>query len=349
MPWHIAGAEPPPKSVVFVAWNVRNYILKPATNPQGKILTPAKPADSIAAVVQTLVDLRPDIVGLCEMGALKDLNDLQRRLKKAGLDLPHRTWVDGPDRERHLALLSRFALASTQHVGKADFKLGGVSRSVQRGILDCTVNTGEKFPLRVLGVHLKSRRIVPDFDQAEFRRMESIVLREHLDAILTKNPAEPVLVFGDFNDTKNSPVIRGIAGRNGNPRALTVLPLADAAGVHDDADQYKQRNREQDERVHALHQHRRHRHQIDEGVGSDQQETDKEDHVRDRCADDQCQGSDRSDQQGLHSSSRARLQDAGRQVATSFAAMNRQVSAANALTAEWNQAPVTPRAGSRAR
>jgi endonuclease/exonuclease/phosphatase family metal-dependent hydrolase len=230
MPWHIAGAEPPPKSVVFVAWNVRNYILKPATNPQGKILTPAKPADSIAAVVQTLVDLRPDIVGLCEMGARKDLNDLQRRLKKAGLDLPHRTWVDGPDRERHLALLSRFALASTQHVGKADFKLGGVSRSVQRGILDCTVNTGEKFPLRVLGVHLKSRRIVPDFDQAEFRRMESIVLREHLDAILTKNPAEPVLVFGDFNDTKNSPVIRGIAGRNGNPRALTVLPLADAAG-----------------------------------------------------------------------------------------------------------------------
>lgn len=230
MPWHVATAETPHDSVVFVAWNVRNYILKPTLDDQGKPLTPAKTPESIAAIVQTLVDLRPDIVGLCEMGTRRDLADLQRRLKKAGLDLPHSTWVDGPDHDRHLALLSRFPLASTQHARQAEFKLAGISRSVQRGILDCTVQISEKFPLRILGVHLKSRRFVPEFDQAELRRMESIVLRERLDDILQKNPATPLLVFGDFNDTKNSPAVRGVAGRAGGKGALTILPLADAAG-----------------------------------------------------------------------------------------------------------------------
>ncbi len=213
-----------------MTWNVRNYILKPPLDDQGKPLSPEKKSASIAAIVQTLGDLRPDVIGLCEIGTRQDLADLQNRLKKAGLDLPHSTWVDSPDRDRHLALLSRFPLASSQHVLQAEFKLAGISRAVQRGILDCTIQVSDNLPLRILGVHLKSRRIVPEFDQAEFRRMESIILREHLDAILTKNPDEPVLVFGDFNDTKNSPVIRGIAGRNGSPRALTILPLADAAG-----------------------------------------------------------------------------------------------------------------------
>ncbi len=230
MPWHTTPAENPVGSATFIAWNVRNYILKPDLDTRGKPLTPAKASESIDAIVHTLVELRPDIVGLCEMGTRKDLADLQRRLQKAGLDLSHSTWVDGPDRERHLALLSRFPLASTQHARQAEFKLAGISRSVQRGILDCTVQVSESFPLRILGVHLKSRRIVPEFDQAEFRRMESIILRERLDAILDKNPATPLLVFGDFNDTKNSPVVRGVAGRAGSDGALSILPLADGAG-----------------------------------------------------------------------------------------------------------------------
>lgn len=230
MPWQTASAENPTESVIFVAWNVRNYILDPTLDAQGKPLTPAKSAGSIAAVVQTLKELQPDIVGLCEIGTRKDLNDLQRRLKKAGLDLPHSTWVDGPDQERHLALLSRFPIASAQHAVRAEFKLSGISRHVQRGILDCTIQISEKFPLRVLGAHLKSRRVVPEFDQEEFRRMESIVLRERLDTILEDNPATPLLLFGDFNDTKNSPVVRGIAGRSGGERALNLLTLADAEG-----------------------------------------------------------------------------------------------------------------------
>ncbi len=226
--------------IVFAAWNVRNYLITPSRDSTA--LTPPKPAESVAAVVSTLRTIAPDILGLCEIGTRKDLADLQRRLEKVGLCLPHSTWVDGPDKQRHLALLSRFPLVDVQHETGRPFRLGGVTRRVQRGILDCTVQVGPGFALRILGVHLKSPRVVPDFDQAEFRRAESLILRRHVEDILESAPQTRLLVYGDFNDSKNSPVVTGVLGRAGAGTSLTLLPLADRQG-----DQWTYRWEEGDE------------------------------------------------------------------------------------------------------
>ena len=145
--------EASPDRMVFAAWNVRNYLLAPS--PEGTSFTPPKSAESIAAVVSTLRTIAPDILGLCEIGTRKDLADLQRRLKAAGLHLPHSTWVDGPDKQRHLALLSRFPLVDVRHDTRTEFRLGALPRRMQRGILDCTVQVRPGFALRLLGVHLK--------------------------------------------------------------------------------------------------------------------------------------------------------------------------------------------------
>jgi len=237
---HHAAAESSDK-IVFAAWNVRNYMLRPVKNDEGRTLTPAKSPESIAAVVETLRRIRPDIVGLCEIGSRSDLADLQRRLQRAGISLPHKTWVDGPDRERHLALLSRFPL-EMQHDTRTTFPLDGISQRVRRGILDVTVQIRPDFPLRILGVHLKSARVVPEYDQATFRRAESLVLRNRIEEILGEESAQPLIVFGDFNDTKNSPVVKGVAGRAGSRKSLTILPLADRLG-----DQWTYRRDETDE------------------------------------------------------------------------------------------------------
>ena len=226
--------------MVFAAWNVRNYLLAPS--PEGTSFTPPKSAESIAAVVSTLRTIAPDILGLCEIGTRKDLADLQRRLKAAGLHLPHSTWVDGPDKQRHLALLSRFPLVDVRHDTRTEFRLGALPRRMQRGILDCTVQVRPGFALRLLGVHLKSPRVVPDFDQAEFRRAESLILRRHVVNILESAPETRLLVFGDFNDSKNSPVVAGVLGRAGAGTSLTALPLADRQG-----DQWTYRWKESDE------------------------------------------------------------------------------------------------------
>ena len=226
----VATAAGDAGKLVFAAWNVRNYALKPPKDPVDRQTTPPKSPESIAAVVATLTAISPDILGLTEVGSRADLADLQRRLKKNGLDLPHRTWVDGADQQRHLALLSRFPLGPVRHETRATILVGGQPRPIQRGILDCTVQVRPDFPLRLLGVHFKSRRIVPEFDQAELRRGESLVLRRRVERILQDEPATPLLVFGDFNDTKNSPVVTGLLGRSGGADSLTALPLADRQG-----------------------------------------------------------------------------------------------------------------------
>jgi len=228
----VSSASADSERIVFAAWNVRNYLQQPALSPEGRVVIPAKSPASVEAVISTLAAIRPDILGLCEVGTRRDLADLQRQLKKSGVDLPHTTWVGGDDAHRHLALLSRFPLGPTRHDTKSRFLLGGVPVKPRRGFLDTTVRIHHGFSLRVLGAHLKSRRIVPAYDQAEFRRLESLLLRDRLTSILQKDPQTNLLLFGDFNDTKNSPVVRGLQGRRGSPEALNSLTLRDRVGDH---------------------------------------------------------------------------------------------------------------------
>ena len=225
-----SAAAEHPERIVFAGWNIRNYVLSPPKKADGRPVVPPKPPASIEAIVTTILAIGPDILGLCEIGTKKDLADLQRRLRRGGLDLPHSTWVKGPDKVRHLALLSRFPLGRPRHLTRETFQLDGFPHQPRRGFLNTTVVVRPDFRLHIVGAHLKSRRVVPQFDQAEFRRRESLILRRHLDHLLQTEPEAPLLVFGDFNDTKNSAVLGSLLGRQGTPGALTALPLSDRQG-----------------------------------------------------------------------------------------------------------------------
>ncbi len=233
LPWGAVSAPASgdiPKKVVFVAWNVRNYLIDPPRSAEGARTTPPKTEKAAAATADVLAKIAPDILGLSEIGSRRDLADLQRRLEKRGVHLPFSTWVEGADEVRHLALLSRFPISEIQHVTNAVVKTGVVSQRVQRGFLDCTLSVTPHFSLRILGAHLKSRRITPEFDQAEFRRGESMALRNRIESILKKDSKTPLLVFGDFNDVKNSPAVAGLLGRAGGATSLYLVPLADVNG-----------------------------------------------------------------------------------------------------------------------
>lgn len=225
-------AQPKDDKIVFVAWNLQNFTLEARKDADGRATAPAKPEKSIERIVGTLAGLGPDIVGLCEIGSRRDLAELQSRLKRAGADLPHAVWVEAADKERHLALLSRFPIPAEEHETEAAFLLGGIRQRVQRGFLDCTIAVAPGFHLRVLGAHLKSRRVVPDFDQADFRRHESLLLRQRIERILDTDPDTRLLVFGDMNDTKDSATVRGLLGRRGGATSLTMLALTDDVGDH---------------------------------------------------------------------------------------------------------------------
>ena len=77
--------------------------------------------------------------------------------------------------------------------------------------MDVQVNRNYSFTL--IAAHLKSRRALPEADEAELRLEEAKRLREKIDARLTANPDLNLIVLGDFNDTCDSSALRAIIGR----------------------------------------------------------------------------------------------------------------------------------------
>lgn len=235
-----AENSPDGGSVRFVAYNLHNYALQSSTERNA---SPPKSEREILQMLKILAELKPDILGVCEMGSEEDLADLQRRLEAVGLPMPHREWVQGADPSRHLALVSRFPITARQSRTELRYPLDQVMRPIQRGILDVTVQIEPSYALRFVGLHLKSRREVEDAEQALMRRHEAHLVRQHINEILNAAPATNLLVYGDCNESKEEPGLREIKGAPGQPNALRELPLADDAGekwtyYYEPADEY---------------------------------------------------------------------------------------------------------------
>jgi endonuclease/exonuclease/phosphatase family metal-dependent hydrolase len=213
------------RDVVFAGYNVQNY---------GPLLEvgrkkPGKSAESAAAVIEVVREINPDILGIVEMGSPRQFEEFRSRLTAAGLGYIDAEFVESSDPDRHLALVSRFPIVARHSVTDLSFDANGSREKVRRGILDVTVAIDEHYHLRIIGVHFKSKLEVREGEEI-LRRNEAHLLRKHIDAILEANPQTRLLVFGDFNDTKNQPTVREVAGIRGTPGALTPLPLEDSVG-----------------------------------------------------------------------------------------------------------------------
>ena len=143
--------------VKFVAYNLHNYMLQPNPEPRS---SPPKPEREISRLVRILTELKPDVLGLEEIGTQEDLADLQSRLKAAGVDLPEKEWVQGPDPVRHVALLSKFPIVARNSRPNLTYTLDDAHLPMQRGILDVTVQLESTYQMRLVGLHLKSQREV---------------------------------------------------------------------------------------------------------------------------------------------------------------------------------------------
>jgi len=219
-----AGAE----EIVVASYNVQNYLPTDRTVNGKRQKSADKPESEIQAVVKVISAVKPDILGLCEMGDEDMLADLQKRLKAAGIDLPHREWVRGGDEERHVCLLSRFPIVARNSRGNVPFELNGRMERINRGILDVTVQVNPNYRLRLVGIHLKSRRKVPEYDETVMRAREAWHVRRHVEGLLDADPKIHLVVFGDFNDTKNEYPVRELIGKRGTNKYMMDLWLHDS-------------------------------------------------------------------------------------------------------------------------
>lgn len=200
----------------FVTYNVKNWLVSSQS--------PEKSPESKEAVIRILATAMPDVIGLSEIGNRDDVIEIQSMLKAEGLDLPHIHYSGGIDPVRHLALLSRFPIVSTE---TPDPSIPGTGHSMQRGILDATVEIGGR-EIRFIGLHLKSKRTVQEFDQALLRIEEAGHVRKHIDGILAKDPDALLVAYGDFNDTTRTLSTRTIYGTYRTPGYMNPIHVEDS-------------------------------------------------------------------------------------------------------------------------
>lgn len=212
----------------FISHNVENW-LSMRRNVDGRTLEDApKPDEEKSALITMIARHQPDVLGLSEIGTPDDLAEIRSRLRDAGVDLPHLHHHHGSDSVRALGLLSRYPITAASASADTAFRLGGRRFEMLRGILDATVATPDGREFRFLGVHFKSKRETPQYDQAQFRIQEAHRLRGHIDAILNADSDARLVVFGDLNDTRRSQVVTLIAGSFGFGRQLFPVPARDS-------------------------------------------------------------------------------------------------------------------------
>lgn len=191
----------------IAAYNVENYIDQ-ATETRRFV----KPPEARAKIRESIRALKPDVISFEEMGGTNALLELRASLKAEGLDFPYWEHVSGFDPDIHVAVLSKFPITARRPHTNENFLLDGRRFGVSRGFVEVDIQVNPHYSFTLLGAHLKSKRPVPEADEAELRLQEAKLLRERVDAILKANPNANVVVLGDFNDTKDSPSTKAVIG-----------------------------------------------------------------------------------------------------------------------------------------
>ncbi len=226
----LAVAAARSETLVIATYNIENYNSTNRMTDWGYEKEYPKPEAEKTALRAVIRALHADILVLEEMGPQPYLDELRRDLAREGVIYPHAVLLDGPDPERHVALLAKRSWKSvTPHVD-LDFPYFGVREKTKRGVLEATFAAagGE---ITLWGLHLKSRftERADDPDSARERAGEAMAIR---NAVLKEfpNPATAqFLILGDFNDSKVSKPLQYFT-RHGTTDIASILPAADAHG-----------------------------------------------------------------------------------------------------------------------
>jgi endonuclease/exonuclease/phosphatase family metal-dependent hydrolase len=189
-------------------YNVENYLIQPTeSRPQ------PKSAAAKAKVRESIGALNPDVLALEEIGSPDALMELRASLKADGLDFSYWEFVGGDDTNIHVAVLSKLPIVARRPHTNETYLLDGRRFHVSRGFADVDIRAAPDFTFTLIAAHLKSRRPVPEADEAEQRLEEAKILRGIVDKDFAANPNAKLIVLGDFNDVKDSVAIKKIIGR----------------------------------------------------------------------------------------------------------------------------------------
>jgi endonuclease/exonuclease/phosphatase family metal-dependent hydrolase len=195
------------ESFTVATFNLENYLDAPSGT------RPLKSAAARAKVRESIQGMRPDVLGLQEVGSATALDELRSSLRREGLDYPYWELVSGQDTNIQVAALSRFPILARHPHPNEGFLLNGRRFRLTRGIAELDIQVTSNFTFTLFVAHLKSKRPVPEADEADLREQEGLVLREKIDTCLRTNPNARLIVVGDLNDSRDSKSTRAVIGK----------------------------------------------------------------------------------------------------------------------------------------
>lgn len=212
-------------------YNLKNYLAMDRRISGELTLDAPKPEREIKHLISGISAIKPDVLGVCEIGDAAYVADLQKRLKDEGLDFPHTEMIRAQSGfDRNLAIFSRFPIIANHSRDDYSYRIYEDKFPFQRGVLDTTIQVNDSYQLRCVVLHLKSKREIPEADQAEMRLNEAQLARSHLDKIFRESPEVNLLVMGDLNDDRHQPPIKALQGYFGGRGYLSSLTLSDLYG-----------------------------------------------------------------------------------------------------------------------
>ena len=205
--WTSVGWGQAADRFAVATYNLENYIDGSTGN------RPDKPEISRKKIRESILALRPDVLGLQEIGSTNALLELRSSLRADGLDYPHWEHVSGFDTNIFVAVLSRFPIVRSRPHTQDAFLLNGRRLRLTRGIAEMDIQVSADYQFTLFVAHLKSRRPSAVADESDLREQEALVLREKIDARLAADPNANVVVLGDLNDVKDSRSTRAVIGK----------------------------------------------------------------------------------------------------------------------------------------
>lgn len=219
------------ETVRVATLNVRNYLIMDRRVDGYWRREYPKPESEKAALRAIIAKVDPDVLALQEMGKEPFLKEFQRDLKREGVDYPYSALLEGPDPERHLAVLSKLPIAGLDEATDLSFNIAGEPYKVSRGMQGVLFETvGETWSL--FNLHLKSRRTVRE-DDPEAVRQRTGEAQAARDYILEHYPPEfdfKYLILGDLNDTRQSAPVRRMLTRG--ERIISEMILTEDSRGH---------------------------------------------------------------------------------------------------------------------
>ena len=198
-------------ALTVATYNVQNYLsMNRMVDGQYRRNYP-KPENEKRALRANILAVAPDILALQEMGDMPYLEELQRDLRREGLDYPYLYLGVGIDDVRHTAVLSQIEPTAVKKHLDLRFKYFDGYLTPQRGLLELKFQEETDVPAFSLYViHLKSKRTVrdDDYEAAIMREKEARVIRDRVLENHGEGPGAAYLVLGDFNDLRNSAPVK---------------------------------------------------------------------------------------------------------------------------------------------